>query len=1037
MPIDFTPLINIIKKNMRIYNLRGSSAALLLCLYDEPFLAVESTEELAEELCRDINFFRGILKKEPVFFLPEPDGPFFSGERTRVVCSLNKTSSIVCSFKNLKSHIWSQEELNRIGINFEKGIEISRAWLEERLQEIGYREVPLIAEKGEYSRREWLIDIFPSTSEMPIRLEFFGDEIESMKFFDIDTQRSKEDVSNLLIFPARDPISGITPLVLMSNANYIFSDSIQERDGLPDGITFFSRYPIKGTGHDAGALSIKGLGILPEERKHLEELPQNIKLLKKENRIFIISSSNGQAGRLKDILNEGDVIAPIIDKTEIFEYEGNISITVGGLSSGLFFPGFLILTEKEIFGESPGYRPIKKSRVSKLLTSLDDLKPEDFVVHRDHGIGRFKGLIRQNTEGLEQDLMLIDYENGRLYMPLQAINMIQKYRAEDSVIPRIDRLGGKTWLRTKEKVRKKIQELAEKLISVHAERKVHKGFSFSDDTELHREFDSFFQYEETPDQLNAIEDIKRDMASERPMDRLVCGDVGYGKTEVAMRAAFKAVYDGMQAAILVPTTILCEQHYRTFKSRFSAFPVTIDYLSRFKSKKDQRETIKALSNGDIDIIIGTHLLLNRSINFYKLGLLVIDEEHRFGVTQKEKLKELRKEVDVITLTATPIPRTLSMALSDMRDMSLIETPPEERLAVRSIVSVFDEKLIRDAIEKEIERNGQVFFVHNRIKDIYKIADYLMKLMPSARISVVHGQMPEKELEKIMLKFYDSNINVLVSTAIIGSGLDIPTANTIIINRADMMGLADLYQLRGRVGRGNVRAYAYFLIPGEDIITEEAKKRLQAIQEMSYLGAGFRLALKDLEIRGAGNLLGSEQSGHIHAVGFDLYMEMLGKAVAELKGQKIEEFDPIISLKVNAFIPEEYIDDITLRLSIYRRIASSMTYENIKALEMEIGDRFGKLPIEVRNLMDIMRLKIMARDLLIAKIQDVHGRIHVVFSPDTRVEPRDVMGLHKKRNGKIKFLPEGFEIDLSGLSWGRTYEELINIFTCLTVSDNFK
>jgi transcription-repair coupling factor (superfamily II helicase) len=1039
MLLDFTPFQKLAEDGFksRIYNLTGSSVALLLALYDKPFFAVELTEELASELYKDITFFREVLKKDCVLFLPEPDGPSLSGERAKVVYSLKENRSLVSSFKNLESLLWSREEIHRKVINLSKGIETSRAEIEKKLQETGYKKVSLVVEKGEYSRRGWLLDIFPSTSETPLRIEFFGDEIDSIKIFDVGTQRSTEDVSQFLLFPAEDPLSGTPLLELMNGTSCIFADSIQERDGLPGDIIFFSRYSIKGPGHDAGVLSIKGLGILPEERKYIEELPQKIEHIQKENRIAIISSSHGQAERLKSILNGGNVVAPIIDKTEIFGYKGRVSITVGKLSSGLFLPGILILTEKEIFGERPAYRPIKKSNVSKLLTSLDDLRPGDFVVHRDHGIGRFYGLVHQSIEGVEEDVMLIEYENGRLHVPLQGINSIQKYHSEEGVIPKIDRLGGKTWQKTKEKVKKKIRDMAVKLIALYAEREVYKGFSFSPDTELHMEFDSFFSYEETPDQIKAVEDIKKDMESEKPMDRLICGDVGYGKTEVAMRAAFKAVYDGRQVAMLVPTTILCEQHYRTFKTRFSAFPVWIDYLSRFKSKKNQKETIKALANGDIDIIIGTHSLLNKDLSFYKLGLLIIDEEHRFGVRQKEKIKELKKGVDVITLTATPIPRTLSMALSDIRDMSIIETPPEERLAVKSIVSVFDEGLIKDAIKRELERNGQVFFVHNRIKDIHKIADYITRLLPSVRIAVAHGQMIEKELESAMLKFYEGKIDILVSTAIIGSGLDIPTANTIVINRADMMGLADLYQLRGRVGRGNIRAYSYFLIPGEDIITEEAKMRLQAIQEMSYLGAGFRLALKDLEIRGAGNLLGAEQSGHIHAIGFDLYMEMLEKAVAELKGMKIEEeFEPSINLRVHAFIPEEYIDDITLRLSLYRKIASSKTSETLNALESEMEDRFGTLPDEVKNLIDIMRLKVMARELLITKIHDTQGRIRVLFSPETKVEPQDIFELRKKRDGKIKFLPDGFEVNLIGLPWKKVYEEMSYLFTCLTVSDTF-
>lgn len=1036
--MDFAPLLNIAEegfKESRLYNLTGSSSALLLALYDKPYLAVEGTEESAGELCKDINFFREVLKKGVVTFLPEPDG--IAGERAKKIYSLQKGDSLVCSFKTLNLPLWSQGEIEEIVLHLKKGMEIERTEVDKRLNEMGYRTASLVSEKGEYSQRGWLFDIFPSTSENPLRVEFFGNEIESIKTFDVETQLSKEDVSESSIFPAEEPSSGKTVMEIMGDVKYFFSDSIQEREGLPEDITLLSRYSLKGFGYEAGMLSLKGLGILPEERKHIEELPQTIKLLLKENRIAFVSSSRSQAERLKEILRDGDVVAPLIDKTDLFDYEGRVLITIGDLSSGLFFPGLLILTEKEVFGGRPGYRSIKKSKVSKLLTSLDDLMPGDFVVHRDHGIGKFHGLVRQSVEGIEEDLMILAYEGGRLYLPLQGINSIQKYHSEEGVIPRIDRLGGKTWQRTKEKVRRKVHEMAEKLVALYAEREVYKGFSFGPDTDLHREFDSFFPYEETPDQTVTIRDIKRDMESERPMDRLICGDVGYGKTEVAMRAVFKAVYDGMQAAMLVPTTILCEQHYRTFKMRFSAFPVRIDYLSRFKSKKDQQETIRTLSNGDIDIIIGTHSLLREDIHFYKLGLLIIDEEHRFGVRQKERLKELKRGVDVLTLTATPIPRTLYMALSDIRDMSTIETPPEERLAVKSTVSVFDEELIKDAIKREIERKGQVFFVHNRIKDIYKFAEYLMRLFPSARISVAHGQVPERELEKIMLEFYGGKIDVLVATAIIGSGLDIPTANTIIINRADMMGLADLYQLRGRVGRSNVKAYSYFLIPGEDIITEEAKKRLQAIQEMSYLGAGLRLAMKDLEIRGAGNLLGPEQSGHIHAVGFDLYIEMLEKAVAEIKGLKIEEeFEPSINLRVNAFIPEEYVDDITLRLSLYRRVASSKTDEALKALEFEIQDRFGKPPEEVKNLLDIMRLKMMAKELLITKILDTQGRVRIFFSPDTKVEPQDIFELRKKRDGKIKFLPDGFELDLKGLPWEQVYKEVSSVFTYLIVSDSF-
>jgi transcription-repair coupling factor (superfamily II helicase) len=505
------------------------------------------------------------------------------------------------------------------------------------------------------------------------------------------------------------------------------------------------------------------------------------------------------------------------------------------------------------------------------------------------------------------------------------------------------------------------------------------------------------------------------MESERPTDRLLCGDVGYGKTEVAMRAAFKAVYDGKQVAVLVPTTILCEQHYLTFKSRFSAFPVKIASLSRFKSKREQDLTVRALAKGEIDIIIGTHGLLRKGIAFSDLGLLIIDEEHRFGVGQKERIKEIRKGVDVLSMTATPIPRTLHMALSGIRGMSVIETPPEERLAVRSMAAVFDEGLIKEAIERELQRNGQVLFVHNTVYDIEKAAGMLKRLLPEARFAVAHGQMPERRLEDVMLRFMRGAVDVLVSTTIIGSGIDIPTANTIIIDRADKIGLSDLYQLRGRVGRSNVRAYAYFLVPGMDIITEEAKKRLQAIREMSYLGAGFRLAMKDLEMRGAGNLLGPEQSGHIHAVGFDMYVEMLENAVAELKGVEVkEEIEPSITLRIAALIPEWYIEDMTLRLSVYRRIAGAKDMESIEDIASEMKDRFGGLPDEVGNLLEIMRLKIMAKRLSVTKISESDGKVRFAFADETPVKTDAVFGLQRTFPG-IRFSKDGFELDVRGLS----------------------
>ncbi len=1069
---DIKNFFSVPQGTSHIYNLAGSSAALFLSLQEEPFIVAEQTEEAASALYDDIRFFLTMFggAQRKIHFLPEPNGPEASGKRAQVIHELTEKDSIVTSLNGMNAPVWLPDELRRTPLFLKAGKEMEREGVERRLRTLGYRRVSIVLEKGEYSTKGWLLDIFPSTTEYPRRIEFFGDEIEQIKSFDIDTQRSIGKGESLLVLPASPP-SGETRITALVNAVRFFIDhhppfrpllsespeaTVEERinapqpplnlrgsdggvksfplpgEGRGEGAVFLSRFDIKGEGRDAGLLSLRGLGIYPEERKSFDDIAHAVASLSRDNRVLIVSSSEGQAERVRDILFDSGVVAPIIDSGELAAYEGLVAITKGKLSSGFFLPGLLVLTEKEIFGERPLYRSLKKSKVSHLLTSMDDITPGDFVVHRDHGIGRFIGIRKEEIGEIESDLMVLEYTGGdRLYIPLYNIDLVKKYSAEEGVSPSLDRLGGKTWQRRREKVRKAVKEMAEKLLRLYAEREVTNSISFSPDTELHREFCEFFPYEETPDQIKAIEEISRDMESERPMDRLLCGDVGYGKTEVAMRAAFKAVYDGKQVAILVPTTILCEQHYLTFKSRFSGFPIRIDYLSRFKSKKDQELTIKSLAKGEIDIVIGTHGLLRKDISFSELGLLVIDEEHRFGVAQKEKIKELKKGVDVLSMTATPIPRTLHMALSGIRGMSIIETPPEERLAVRSIVSVFDEKLIKEALERELSRGGQVLFVHNTINDIEKMAELLKRLMPEARFAVGHGRLAEKRLEEVMLRFIKREIDVLVSTTIIGSGIDIPTANTIIIDRADKIGLSDLYQLRGRVGRSNVRAYAYFLVPGMDVITEEAKKRLQAIREMSYLGAGFRLAMKDLELRGAGNLLGAEQSGHIHAVGFDMYVEMLENAVAEMKGLEVKkEIEPSITLKAAALIPESYIEDMTVRLSVYRRIANAKNTEDIEDMESELRDRFGVLPDETRNLLEIMRLKIMARKLLITRISEAEGKVRFVFSDGTPVGTDKIFGLQKTFHG-VRFHKDGFEFSYRGLLRNESYNELHRAMSALS------
>ncbi len=1032
----------LLSENTGIYNLTGSAAALLLALEDTPFTAVEKDEARAEILKRDMDFYRELFPGRKIFFLPDSNGSAASGRRADILYHLKETDSIVTSSKNLLTTLWDRKKLAANSLSIKKGETVDRSTLEELLALLGYRQADIVLEKGEYSRRGWITDIYPSTAEDPYRIEFFGDEIEQLRIFDVETQRSKQDAETLLLFPAIEPEDTLPLSVVAEGKKFYCLYRADEDEALPENTLFLSKYSFEAVHRtsdeegangpqlrhvDAGMLSIKGLGILPEERKTLQDIPERIGKLTAANRVIIVASSTGQAERLKDLFREKNIIVPFVEKKELSDFQGHIALTVGSLSAGIFLEGLIILTERELFGDRPSVRPIMKSKVAKLLASLDEIAAGDFVVHRDHGIGRFTGTVRQGTKEAELELMQIEYEDGRLYIPVQNIRIISKYRAEEGVAPKLDKLGGKTWQRKKERAGKKVHEIAEKLMSLYAVRKIARGFTFSPDSELHREFGSFFPYEETPDQIKAIEEIRKNMESDIPMDRLICGDVGYGKTEIAMRAAFKAIYDNRQVAVLVPTTILAEQHFRTFKERFSGFPVTIDYISRFKSKQQIDVTLKSLAKGEIDIIIGTHGLLSKKVIFSRLGLLIVDEEHKFGVSQKEKIKELSRDVDVLNLTATPIPRTLHMALSGIRDISVIETPPEERLAVKTAITRFSDTLIREAITRELVRDGQVFFVHNRIGDIYRVADQLAQLVPAAKIAVAHGQLPERELEKIMHRFFSGEVTLLVSTAIIGSGLDVARANTIIIDRADKMGLADLYQLRGRVGRSNLKGYAYLLIPDESLMTDEAQKRLQAINEMSYLGAGFRLAMKDLEIRGAGNVFGAEQSGHIHEIGFDLYIEMLEKAVAELKGIDIkEEFDPVIDLALPAFIPEEYISDAILRLSFYRRVSSLRTEKETAEFESELKDRFGAMPQEVLNLLDIMRLKNLSRELMIAKVQGAHGKVRVYFSPDTTVQPQQIFGLYDQRKRMITYTQDGFILPLQGLAGKKAFDEVYSV-----------
>jgi transcription-repair coupling factor (superfamily II helicase) len=711
---------------------------------------------------------------------------------------------------------------------------------------------------------------------------------------------------------------------------------------------------------------------------------------------------------------------------------------VGECSAGFAIPalGVIVLTEGEVFGSRRRSLRRPKYQRGAALTAFTDLAIGDLVVHEDHGLGRYLGLQTMRIGDREGDFLLLEYsESNRLYLPVQRLDLISKYLGGDAGAVRLDRLGGASWQRVKESVRAALREMAEGLLRLYAQRAVADGHAFAPDTPWQREFETAFRFEETPDQLRAIEDAKRDMESDRPMDRLVAGDVGYGKTEVALRAAFKAVADGTQVAVLVPTTVLAQQHWSTFADRFAPFPARVELLSRFRAPKEQRAVVEGLRHGTVDVVIGTHRLLSKDVAFKNLGLLVVDEEHRFGVAHKERMKQLRASVDVLALTATPIPRTLYMSLSGVRDMSVIETAPLDRLPVETVIRRFSRGVIKEALERELERGGQVYFVHNRVQSLPSMAKFVQELVPDARVIMGHGQMKERELEATMVKFVTGQADVLVSTAIVESGLDIPASNTIIVNRADRFGLAQLYQLRGRVGRERQQAYAYLLVPADGRVDEQAQRRLRALQELTELGSGFKLALRDLEIRGAGNLLGAQQHGHIAAVGYDLYSKLLAEAVRELAGRPTATtVEPVISVTVEGFLPDDYVPEVNQRLALYKRLAGAAGDSEVADLRAELADRFGPLPVAAGQLLDIVRIRVAARTVGVEKIEAGDGTALVTFSPATPLEPERLVRAIERSHGRLKMKREfTLEATIARGEWPRVRDSLLGLLDGLSRS----
>ncbi|MBC7962773.1 MAG: transcription-repair coupling factor [Steroidobacteraceae bacterium] len=686
-----------------------------------------------------------------------------------------------------------------------------------------------------------------------------------------------------------------------------------------------------------------------------------------------------------------------------------VTLLLGEISRGFRLPSsrLALIAEEELFGKRVKRRGVSEVRKKQILSSLAELKPGDHMVHIDHGIGLYRGLQHISVGGVGGDFLLLEYAGSdKLYLPVDRLGLVQRYVGPEGSQPALDKLGGISWEKSKGKARKNIEELAGELLEIYAKRRICEGFAFSPPDEMYREFEASFAWEETPDQLSAIQDVLADMQHSKPMDRLVCGDVGYGKTEVALRGAFKAALDGKQVGILVPTTILAQQHYETFRERLKEYPVTVEVISRFRTAREQKEILERLKKGNVDIIIGTHRLLQKDVLFKDLGLLIIDEEQRFGVKDKERLKAFRAVVDIMTLTATPIPRTLYMSMMGIRDLSIIDTPPVDRLAVKTFVARFSEELIREAVLRELRRGGQIFFVHNRVQTIAKRAELLAQLVPEAKIAVGHGQMGEHELEKVMLGFMHGETNLLLCTTIIESGLDIPNANTLIIDHADKFGLSQLYQLRGRVGRSSQRGYAYLLIPGEGAISPDARERLRILQDISELGAGFRIATHDMEIRGAGDMLGNRQSGTVTEIGFELYNQMLEETICRMRGEEmIEQVEPEINLKVPAFIPEAYVKDAGQRLVIYKKLTQAECEEDVLDVQNEVSDRFGKYPLATSYLFEIMKLRVMLKKLLVRQI-DYSGKTVVIsFHPRTPASPDTIIGMMRSEPKNYQFTPD--------------------------------
>jgi transcription-repair coupling factor (superfamily II helicase) len=998
---------------------------------------------------------------------------------------------VIVSAPALLPRLMPPDRLAAAVLELKPGVEIDPHALAGRLVDAGFTREDPVDEHGEFCVRGGIVDIFPPGDTLPVRIEFIGDSIESLRRYDPSTQRSTETIDQIRVLPIRERLGeGDVPtaagaaldatvfdyLTFRRHSTYVVVEPddvrgevdrvLEQIRGSYEALASGARAPRGAMPAEAapperlfvdaatvstrltGAVRLEELAIDPGAMEpeavpdgaaaaggavHVRHarcqptlefhgrVPDWIADVRRAHdageTVVFVAASPGRAERMLEIARDYHLVAVPAERAEE-THAAALVVAVGRLSHGFRLPdgGLVLYAETDLFDEDRRAPETRRRQASRaFLSDLRDLKVGDYVVHVDHGIGAFVGLkqIQVAPGEPQQEFMELRYAgDDKLFVPVERLDLVQKYTG--GARPSVDRLGGTTWERAKTRVKKAMRDMAEELLKLYAARKAVPGHAFAPDTHWQQEFEDAFPYELTPDQRTAIADIKRDMEAPVPMDRLLCGDVGYGKTEVAMRAAFKAVMDGRQVAVLAPTTVLAFQHEKTLRERFAGFPVRIEMVSRFRTKAEQKAAIEDLAAGRVDIMVGTHRLLSKDVRFRDLGLLIVDEEQRFGVAHKEKIKQLRRRVDVLTMTATPIPRTLNMSLVGIRDMSTIETPPKDRLSIQTHVVKFDGEVIRRAILHELERGGQVYVVHNRVESIFSIASLVGRLVPDARIAVGHGQMSEDELEKTMLDFMGHKYDVLVATTIVENGLDIPNANTIVINRADRYGLSQLYQLRGRVGRSDRPAYAFLLIPPEDVLSPVARKRLAAIREFSELGSGFRVAALDLEIRGAGNLLGGEQSGHMDTVGFEMYMKLLEETVRELKGEEIEDdVRATVNLGVDLKIDEGYIPDMNQRLMVYRRIASARREPDLDRIVAEVRDRYGPIPPSVLNLADYGRIRILADQLGVESVDREGEKVLVRFRPQAKLDPAWLVSLVERRRDVSLVPPAGLRLNLSG------------------------